>query len=151
MTKLINRLVLVVFTLCLSSLFSKATAQYLDLKGLAVGAYSYDDMEDGETKNFKCDEVYSFSFNDKILCHSIYEQGQIKESQFYELSNVERMLDGKITVYKAKSRSGVSGNLYGYVIQIAEDGKLIKFTRIQPDESKTDFYGDVIPVRTFKQ
>ena len=129
---------------------TEVNAQFLDKKGFVVGAYSYDYIDAGETVTTKCDQAYSISLTDKMLCHTIYVDGYIDQSQLYQLSNIEKFMDGENTIIKITATSGMTGKTYDYKLSIGADGKLIALSLTDKDGA-INYHGDLLEMKTFVQ
>lgn len=135
----------------LSFLSFFAKAQFLNIGGITIQATSTLYVENEEAKSEPSDQLYNISFKDLILSHSIYLDGVINASQFYQLSNVSRLMDSGTTVIRFDALSGRSGMTYKYALKIDTDGKLISLVCTEESGNKTTYKGGISELRTFKQ
>jgi hypothetical protein len=91
-------------------------------------------------------EVFTFSFKDKILCHNVFTGVEISDSQFYKLTSIKTVDLDAGDAWRIEAESGVSGSTYVYVlVELADNGGYIL---IQGDYW---YVGNVVNCKTFKQ
>lgn len=141
-------LITLVFLACITTV---AKAQFLNIGGITIQATSTLYVENDEAKSDPSDQLYNISFKDLILAHNIYIDGVLNVSQLYQLSNVNRYMEGGTTVIKFHALSGRSGMTYKYVVKIDADGKLISLVCTEENGNKTTYKGGISELKTFKQ
>lgn len=126
-------------------------AQYLNIGGITVQATSTLYVDNGEAKGDACDQLYNISFKDLILAHNIYRDGLLDVSQIYQLSAINRYMDGTTTIMQFSALSGISGLTYKYTIKTDAAGKLISLVCTDSSGYKTTYKGHLTELKTFKQ
>ena len=141
-------LIVLIFLSCFASL---AKAQFLNIGGITIQATAKLYVDGDEAKSEPADQLYNISFKDLILAHNIYYDGVLDVSQIYQLSNINRYMDGSTTMVKFSALSGRSGMTYKYVLKIGSDGKLISLVCTEENGNKTTYKGGISELKTFKQ
>ncbi len=91
-------------------------------------------------------ELFTFSFKDKFLCHNVYSGDEISDSQFYKITSIQDVELDAGEAWRIEAESGVSGSTYVYVlVELEGDGGYIL---IQGDYW---YMGNVVNCKTFKQ
>lgn len=90
-------------------------------------------------------EVYTFSFKDKMLCHNVYSGDEISDAQFYKIISVKDVELDAGDAWTIQAESGVSGTVYTYVLVSLDAGGYIL---VQGDYW---YMGNVVNCKTFKQ
>ncbi len=146
-----NKIIYICLAIICIATSIKANAQYLDMKGVTIQVKSGAYIENGETISFAVHHIYNISFSDALLIHNIFDNEVIDKSQIYKLSNIDKYMDGSITIYKFDALSGVSGLTYKYEMKIDIDGKLKSLILTESGGEKTTYNGGISELRTYRQ
>ncbi|MFY7991302.1 MAG: hypothetical protein ACOVO3_11255 [Fluviicola sp.] len=101
---------------------------------------------DTESEEYsEINEVFTFSFEDKILCHNVYSGVELSDAQFYKITSVKEIDIDAGSAWQIEVESGVSGSVYIYVLVSLDAGG---YVLVQGDYW---YLGNAVDCKTFKQ
>ncbi|MBM3455849.1 MAG: hypothetical protein FJX80_11995 [Bacteroidetes bacterium] len=123
---------------------SSAKAQY----SFSVKSLNEIDMETKETiSTIEVNQFFNFSVKDEFMIHNLVDQdGHIEDSQFYKIIKKEE----KNNLIFLSCESGVSGNVYQYVINDDEENGIQLFQYLE-ENTIYQMGGKSNRCKTFKQ